>query len=212
MVVVLPPRAFLELDALARWLGTQIAIRRHRPRAVRGELTQDTAEPIDALEPPVAEELGVERHREQRGAILRAALCERVADQLHEMIGVRAHALGRGAWRVHRFVPKPGLHVGHTPVPQTAPIVLAVELAIRRVAGVPHHRGPHLPGDRIVSRDRGDLGVTHEIRSEHVDRVGIDERRGHAGARVTAREAMAFGNETLAAEERRVDEEVREPI
>ena len=73
MIVVLSPRSFGERDALLRWLAVEVLGRRCDTDVGLGELAQNEAEPIDALEPPVTEELAVKGHREERVAAVSAS-------------------------------------------------------------------------------------------------------------------------------------------
>src|SRR2546422_10035417 len=123
-------------------------------------------EPVDPLEPPVAEELAVERHRQERVAAAVLAMGgERLANEADEVHGVCAHALGRGAWRIRLLRAETGLRVRDAPIPEAAAVVLPMELAIRRLTGGAHHRRPDLSGHLVVPRDRDDVRLTHEIRT-----------------------------------------------
>src|SRR5207245_10735714 len=66
VIVVLAPRSFGEGDSRVRWLSLEVLGGGGDPDVRLGELAKNEAKPIHALEPPVTEELAVERHREQR--------------------------------------------------------------------------------------------------------------------------------------------------
>ena len=66
VIVVLAPRSFGQSDSRVRWLALEILGGGGHADVRLGELAKNEAKPIHALEPPVAEELAVERHREQR--------------------------------------------------------------------------------------------------------------------------------------------------
>src|SRR5579859_1892188 len=116
---------------------------------------------------------------------------ELVADRRAEVRGVLAHALGRERHDVFGLVAEIG-RSGDAPVAEAGAIVLAMELAVERIARVALRRGPDLAGDLRVPRDRGDGGISHEVRPEEIDR-GIDERIRdveHRGPRAAARMAV----------------------
>src|SRR5258706_1519525 len=157
VIVVLPPRAFDELDTLGRRLAPQVLRDTEWRRTARRELAQDVAEPVDPFEPPVPEQLAVERDREEGiAAALFAVSRERVAHETDEMHRMRPHALGRGTGRIGLLRAKARLLVRDAPIAKPAAVVLAMELAIRGLARITHHRRPHLSRDLVVPRDRDD--------------------------------------------------------
>src|SRR5688500_662500 len=168
----------------------------------------------------MAEELAVEGGRDDRvGAGAAGRERELVPNTPRGGRRVRADALGGGLDVVLVLRPEVGLRVGHAPVAQAGPVVLAVELPVRAVAGIAELGGPHLPGDLGIARDGSDAGPSDEVRPEdvHARRRGRDRRRRDRGpgpggwARERA-ERPSTGRDLRAGEQRRVREEVIDAV
>src|SRR5437867_4954924 len=177
MVVVLAPRALGERHALARRIALQVLRGRRERRSGLGHLAEHEAEPVDALEPPVTEELAVEGDREQRVVSVRLVARELVPDDRDEVTRVLARAAGRPAGGVLLFLAETEMDRGHAPVAKAAAVVFAMELAVLRIAGITHERRPHLARDAIVPRYRDDAGVADVIRPQQIDVVRGGRRR-----------------------------------
>src|SRR4029077_8030807 len=191
-------------------------------RAAAPEPAQHEPEPVDPLEPPVPEELAVEGRDEHPVAPgLAPVRGELVADRRAEVLRMRANALRGHRHRVLGLVAEVG-RTGHAPVPEAGPVILAMELAVERIARIALRRGPHLAGDLGMARHRGDGGVRDEIRPEEIDRW-IEDRLGliedgdaSARARVTLAalraERLRRATDLATAHERGIGEEVGEPV
>src|SRR5207253_5692912 len=129
-------------------------------------------------EPPVTEELAVERDREQRVPAVGASTGKLIADDLHEVPRMVARALRRAVRRVLLLLSEAFVHRGHTPVAEAARRVLAMELAVLRISGITGEGRPDLTRHALVPRDRDDIGIADVVRTKQID-VARCCGRGH---------------------------------
>src|SRR2546423_10868862 len=80
-----------------------------------------------------------------------------------------ARALGSLSWRVLLLFSESLMDRRHAPVPESARRVLAMELAVLRIARIARERRPDLAGDAVVPRDRHHVGLRHVVRAEEID-------------------------------------------
>jgi len=120
------------------------------------EVAGDGFEPEGALEPPVAEELGVEgRAEDGRDGVVEAGL-ERLVDEMDEVGGVRFDALGGLLRVVGLLVSHADFGAGDAPVAMTAGPAFLVEVEVDAVAGVAGVSGPDLEaGVGVAGKDGG---------------------------------------------------------
>ena len=124
----------------------------------RGQTAEDRFQPIDALEPPVAEKLGVVRRGDATEiAALLVKLAQLLLDQMGIMVGVRPDLIG-GALRIVRLLAaKIDARAGYPPVLHAGFGVFAMKLAVDEVPGVPERRRPDLLPGPLVPGQNGDL-------------------------------------------------------
>ena len=171
-------------------------------------------EPDRALEPPVAEELGVVGRGHDRLTV-DAFAGEGVGDQLHEVIGVRLHLFHRGPRLVHLLLSEIAARVRDAPEPEAAGEVLLVEFEIVVLTGIAVLAAPDLHSGLRIAEERhrragaparGDprrqiegsrlLGrlafVRQRLRAERLERqiVPVEEEGQAAGDQVRVRDEV----------------------
>ena len=120
------------------------------------EVAGDGFEPEGALEPPVAEELGVEGRAEDGGDGVVEAGLESLVDEMDEVGGVGFGALGGFLRVVGLLVAHVDLGAGDAPVAMTAGPAFFVEVEVDAVAGVAGVAGPDLDsGAGVAGKDGG---------------------------------------------------------
>ena len=85
------------------------------------------------------------------------------------MAGVVARPLCSPVRRVLLFFSESFVDRRHAPVAKSARRVLAMELAVLRIAGIPGERRPHLTRDAFVPRDRDHVGIGDVVRTQKLD-------------------------------------------
>ena len=162
------------------------------------ELLEDGGEEVDALEPPMAEELEVE-HRDDRGA-LAVRERRRALEEVDEVRRVGVQRLGDAGGLVGELVAEVEAGVRDAPVPVAARSALLVELEVPSVTRVPDLAGPDLLRRERVAGEDADASPV--ARTHDVETVG---RRAPLG---TLDDAAVRGLVPAALHEVRLDEEV----
>ncbi len=194
----------------------EVAGGRDRPDAAKvvSQSAVDRGEPVGALEPPVPEELGIERGDDDLAPLVALAGGD-LRKELREMIGVAAGAIDRGFPVVGLLGAEIHVAAGHPPELEAAGPAHLVELEVHPVAGIALEPAPHLHRRPRVPHQRGDAirrpGVRHLIGGVGravCDAVGPLARAVHG--RVPAGIAVD-AERTPGGREVRVHEEVAEP-
>jgi hypothetical protein len=153
----------------------------------------DGFEPLDALEPPVPEELGVERRAEDgRNGVIEAGR-EDLVDEIDEVRGVLADTRRGDRGNVGLLVSHVHTGTGDAPVAMTAGPALLVEVEIVLVAGIAGVAGPDLQTGAGVARKDGDgsiLFVRPFDKKRMVEAAVVGRRE--AGAVAVLRAAQKF--------------------
>src|SRR5437867_3597637 len=166
-----PPAAFGQGERRPRLHRRQrLAERRRRHGGAARHLAGDLLEPERALEPPVAEELGVVG-RADDGRPGGAGRGERGRHELDEVAGLEAHLLRGERGVVGDLAAEVAGAVRDAPEAQPAGEVLLVELEVRVVPRIAVLAAPDLEGGLRVAEE-GDRRPGAATRRDAIGRVG----------------------------------------
>src|SRR5881275_1808567 len=124
-------------------MGLEMPRRHHGAHTLTAQRAISRGEKVRSLEPPVSEQLGVERRDDDTGAVLPLLLRDAL-QQVGEMRRVICRAIERCARLVRSLRAQVDVGSAHPPQLQTARPADLVELEVRLVAGVALMPAPDL--------------------------------------------------------------------